>query len=60
MARVGEHDLQTEDDGIHEDILVARAVKHPNPAIYDIGIVHLERDVKFSGKIGCHFFIESQ
>lgn len=50
---MGEHDLQTEDDGLHEDILVARAVKHPNPAFYDIGIVQLERDVAFSGKNYC-------
>lgn len=48
VARLGEHDLRT-DDGLHEDILVARGVKHPNPAINDIGIVHLERDVEFSG-----------
>lgn len=58
VARFGEHDLQTEDDGLHEDVLVARAVKNPSPAINDIGIIHLERDVKFSGGVGCHFSFE--
>lgn len=54
FVRFCEHDLNRTDDGIHQDIVVAHAVKHeqhePNLKFNDIGIIHLERDVEFSGK----------
>lgn len=46
--------MNTTDDGIHQDILVARGKPHEryDPAFKfnDIGVVHMERDVEFSGE----------
>lgn len=57
--RLGEHDLRT-DDGGHQDIPIARTVTHeefdPNIKTNDIAIIHLERDVEFSGKIFIFLF----
>lgn len=53
---MGEHDLTGTDDGPHQDILVASATKHPN-AVNDVGIIHLERDVGFSGENRNQFFL---
>lgn len=54
FVRLGEHDFNRTDDGIHQDIVVDHAVKHehhePNLKFHDIGIVHLTRDIEFSGK----------
>lgn len=56
---MGEHDLRT-DDGMHQDIKVSHAKRHyrydPGFKLNDIGIVHLERDVEFSG--GNEFIFE--
>lgn len=55
FARLGEHDLRTEDDGPHRDIPIARAIAHerhdPVWKLNDIAMLHLERDVEFSGGI---------
>lgn len=62
--RLGEYDLRT-DDGAHQDIPIARSVTHddfdPNIKTNDIAIIHLERDVEFSGKIFTKFlFLQFQ
>lgn len=55
FARLGEHDLNSTDDEPHRDYAIARSVAHehhePFHKINDIGILHLEEDVDFSGKI---------
>lgn len=64
FARLGEHDLRNGDDGAHQDIPIARAVGHvshdPVWKLNDIAILHLERDVEFSGGISNDFFLSLQ
>lgn len=52
---MGEHDIRTESDGKHEDVLIADSKRHPQydswHAVYDIGMIYLEHDVIFNGKI---------
>lgn len=56
---MGEHDLRNEDDGPHQDIPIARSVSHEhyNSATFlnDIAMIHLERDVEFSGELSKSF-----
>lgn len=53
MVRLGEHDLQTQSDGKHEDVRVTHGDAHEtyNKAlgINDIAIVYLARDVQYNG-----------
>lgn len=60
FARLGERDLRTEDDGPHQDIPIARSVAHeqydPVWKFNDIAMLHLERDVEFSGGIQNYSF----
>lgn len=55
FVRFGEHDTRTDDDGPHQDFQIARAVRHEKfkspQKTYDIAIIHIERDVEFSGNI---------
>lgn len=54
FVRLGEYDTRTENDGQHEDIDVALAVKHEQfndkLIINDIAMVYLVRQVVFNGK----------
>lgn len=54
FVRLGEHDLSTTYDGLHQDISIDRAVPHENydPVMLynDIAILYLERHVQFSGE----------
>lgn len=54
LARLGEYDIRTENDGKHEDILIADSKGHPEYdawyTVNDIGIVYLKHDVVFNGK----------
>lgn len=51
---MGAHNLRTDDDGTYQEIPIARSVKHPRyePNLYlnDVAILHLVRDVEFSGR----------
>lgn len=55
FARLGEHDIRTEDDGPHQDVKVVHTESHGNyirrQGLNDIGILYLERDVDFTGRI---------
>lgn len=50
---MGEHNLERTDDSRHQDIPVARSVPHehhePSLKLNDIGMVHLQYDVEFTG-----------
>lgn len=52
--RLGEYDIETIDDGRHEDIQIAHTEKHEKynakKSINDIGILYLVRDIIFNGK----------
>lgn len=52
-ARLGEYDTETESDGEHEDVAIARKIPHENydrdSSKNDIAIMELERDVTFNG-----------
>lgn len=53
FARLGEHDVRTEADGQHEDILITSKRVHPqynkDLLIYDVSVLTLQRDVTFNG-----------
>lgn len=53
VVRLGEYDLTTESDGLHEDVRVTKRDPHENYnkplGINDIAIVYLARDVKYNG-----------
>lgn len=55
FVRLGEHDINRTDDGLHQDISVNRVVKHAQYhahfKINDIGMIELKRDVTFSGRV---------
>lgn len=59
IVRLGEHELGTTKDGIHQDIPVVRVKQHKSFNSYlmtdDIAIVYLERDVEFTGFKRNHF-----
>lgn len=65
MVRLGEHDTETEIDGEHVDLDIARVESHKHYLsalkINDIAVVHLDRDVDFTGinwNANNHFFSE--
>lgn len=53
--REGAYSLSTAVDEYSQDILILRAMKHPdhepNMKLNDIGILTLDRDLAFSGKL---------
>lgn len=55
VVRLGEYDLNSEDDGLHEDILIDRAVPHTSYhkffGVNDIAMIYLEHDVVFTGNV---------
>lgn len=55
FVRLGEYDVTTTTDGRHEDILVRQWRKHAqyeqNLLLNDIGIILLQHDVIFNGKL---------
>lgn len=55
FARLGEHDVRTESDGQHEDVLIVRTKKHPqynkDLLIFDVAIATLSEDVTFNGMV---------
>lgn len=57
--RLGEHDILTMDDGIHENVPIIHVEKHPayttkGGAKNDIAIVYLEYNVQITGKTMFH------
>lgn len=63
MVRVGEHDSTTTSDGVHQDdIRVVRSDAHSHfdkdVMIDDIAILHLARDIRFSGKMNSRLKLE--
>lgn len=58
MVRLGEYDLSTKST-VTEDIGIKRFVSHPEYnselQLNDIAIVHLVRDVEFTGKLKIEF-----
>lgn len=55
---MGEHDIRTLSDGIHQDIFIVKSKSHPfyNRQTYanDIAVIHLGRDVIFNGTVKIH------
>lgn len=55
FVRLAEHDIGTQSDGTHEDILISKTVKHgqynEESKVNDIAMIYLERHVEFSGEI---------
>lgn len=53
FARLGEHDVRTEADGPHEDVLITAKRTHPqynkDLLIYDVAVLTLQRDLTFNG-----------
>lgn len=53
IARLGEHDVRSAYDGMHDDVPIMRSEPHEEydnrTKIHDIAILHLERAVKFTG-----------
>lgn len=53
---MAEHDIGTQSDGPHANILIRKSVKHGqynvDSKVHDIAIVYLDQDVEFSGKFG--------
>lgn len=51
--RLGEFDVSTESDGPHQDIRIDHVVRHEKfdkfHMINDVAILHLVRDVEFTG-----------
>lgn len=61
FVRLGEHDTTRNSDGPHQDVIVTRVQKHWGYNIHlkinDIGILYLERDVDFTGKLILFFVL---
>lgn len=61
VARLGEYDISTTEDGKHETIRVDHAVAHKlfrrGVGINDIGLVYLVEDVEFTGEFQSFVFI---
>lgn len=55
MVRLGEYDTNTETDGKHIDIAIARHVNHQQYdnliKVHDVSVVHMAQDVDFTGKL---------
>lgn len=53
FARLGEYDIRTTEDGPHQDVEIADAIPHEHYheelVINDIAIIHLMRDIEFTG-----------
>lgn len=53
FVRLAEHDTRNDEDTKHKDVQVIRTERHANYDFYinDIGMLYLEHDVEFSGKL---------
>lgn len=56
FARLGEHDIRTTSDGMHDDVIIVRSEPHAEydqtTKIHDIAILYLEREIEFTGTFG--------
>lgn len=55
FARLGEHDVRTETDGPHQDVLITGKTVHPqynkDLLIFDVAVLKLQEDLKFNGTL---------